>query len=104
MKNTCVVLFFSCFISSTALACDPAAFDFDLFVKVNDKNHDGFLSLDELLNADMERGYNNSLTRPINTKEAFIELDKNHDQKLSIEEIWKWGKYNVNGCEGWPWH
>lgn len=102
MKKILLVLLLPTF-SITALACDPAAFDFDLFLRINDKNHDGFLTEKELLNADMNRSYNNELTKPINTKEAFRQLDKNQDQKLSKEELWEWGRYNVNGCEGWPW-
>jgi hypothetical protein len=63
-------------------------------------NKDGFLSLKELLNADMSREYGNALARPVTTIEAFNELVKNKDKRLSKEELWQWGDYNADGCEG----
>ncbi len=99
MKEILFTLFALSFMGAS-FACEPSAFDFDLFLKVNDMYKDGFLSMDELLNGDMSRFYGNDLSRPVNTVEAFNELDKNGDKKLSKEELWQWGDYNVNGCEG----
>jgi Ca2+-binding EF-hand superfamily protein len=101
MKKIGFALFIFVFMG-VSFACEPKAFDFNLFMEVNDANGDGYLSWDELKNADMNRDYNNSLTKPVNTVEAFNELDKNGDKKLSKEELWQWGKHNFNGCAGFP--
>ena len=101
MKKIVFTLFIFTFMGAS-FACEPKAFDFNLFMKVNDVNGDGYLSLSELKNADMNRDYYNSLTKPVNTVEAFNELDKNGDKRLSQEELWQWGTHNFNGCAGFP--
>jgi hypothetical protein len=84
-----------------AHACEPAAFDFDVFLQRNDINHDGFLQREELLNARFG-AQENLLNKSVTTTEAFTELDKNYDQKISTDELWDWGQYVHNACENWP--
>jgi hypothetical protein len=99
-------LIFVLLISPVTLlhACEPATFDFDLFLKKNDKNKDTYLQKDELLSADNSISYGNYLDKPITTAEAFVELDANKDKKLSSEELWQWGQYTHNGCENFNMH
>jgi hypothetical protein len=85
-------------------ACEPATFDFGLFLKTNDKNKDTYLQKDELLSADNSISYGTYLDKPITTAEAFIELDANKDKKLSSEELWQWGQYTHDGCENFNMH
>jgi hypothetical protein len=85
-------------------ACEPATFDFDLFLKTNDKNKDTYLQKDELLTANENGDYGNYLEKPIATAEAFTTLDANKDKKLSSEELWQWGQYTHNGCENFNMH
>jgi hypothetical protein len=97
-----LAVFFS-LTASVAIACEPPAFDFPRFLADHDKNKDGFLQKKELLAAKAD-GYTAKLDKPINTAQAFAELDKNKDKKLSIKELWAWGHYTHNSCANWPHH
>ena len=101
MKKAVFILFIFTLMEAS-FACEPKAFDFSVFMKVNDVNGDGYLNLYELKNADMNRDYGNTLTKQLNTVEVFNELDKNGDKQLSKEELWQWGAHNFNGCAGFP--
>jgi hypothetical protein len=84
-----------------AHACEPAAFDFDVFFQRNDINRDNFLQRNELLNVCFGE-QSDILDKSIITPAAFVELDVNHDNKISRDEIWAWGQYVHNACENWP--
>jgi hypothetical protein len=86
-------------------ACEPTTFDFDLLLSKNDKNKNQHLQKDELLAIkDLDYAYGNTLDKPINTAAAFTELDKNTDNRLSLEELWAWGVYQHNACAEWNAH
>lgn len=80
-----------------AHACDPPAFDFPRFLHDHDRDQDGFLQKSELLTASADN-YRNTLDKPITTEAAFAELDRDRDGKLSLEELWAWGRYTHNTC------
>jgi hypothetical protein len=91
-------------ISLPLKACEPAVFDFDLFLKKNDANADRYLQKAELLAVHDLESYGNSLDKPVNTEEAFAELDVNKDKRLAREELWAWGKYTKNTCADFDMH
>jgi hypothetical protein len=92
----CILLFWPV---AALEACEPASFNFDLFLKENDKNKDGYLQKNELLAANENGDYGNYLEKPITTAEAFIALDTDKDTKLARDELWHWGQYAYNGCK-----
>ncbi len=93
-----VALLLVCWMS-TVWACEPVAFDFEALLHDADRNKDGFVQESELLLIPNDRMV--GLDKAVNTKQAFSELDSNHDQKLSEDELWMWGKYTHNGCAEW---
>ncbi|WP_242108229.1 hypothetical protein [Luteimonas aquatica] len=93
-----------CLFAPLAWACDPAAFDFDAYLKDADRDGDGHLQLPELLAAPSgleDAGYGTTLDVAVNTRAAFDALDTNRDGRLSSEELWQWGEHTHNGCAGW---
>lgn len=79
----------------------PAAFDFPQFLKDLDRSSDGYLQQEELVGARYDPArYLGQLEKPPNTAEAFAELDANRDRRLSLEELWNWGRYTHNACAG----
>lgn len=89
--------------ASPAHACDPAAFDFDAYLRDADRSGDGFLQSDELFAAPTgtDGGYGGTLDVPVNTAAAFAQLDADRDRKLGSDELWQWGKHTHNACAGW---
>lgn len=88
----------------TAAACEPPAFDFPKFLVDHDHNKDGYLQSQELVGVRYNQdGYQGRLDKPLNTGEAFSELDADGDQRLSQEELWAWGRYTHNACANRDW-
>ena len=88
-------------VCAQARACEPAAFDFPQFLKDLDRSSDGYLQQEELVGARYDPArYLGQLEKPPNTAEAFAELDANRDRRLSLEELWNWGRYTHNACAG----
>jgi hypothetical protein len=99
MRSLLLILILLFWPLSAPKACEPASFNFDLFLKENDKNKDGYLQKNELLAANEDGDYGNYLEKPITTAEAFVALDIDKDKKLAPEELWRWGQYAYNGCK-----
>lgn len=97
----CMLPWILCAPCAAALACEPAAFDFPRFLADHDTNRDGFLQQGELVDVayDPDR-YLGRLDKPVNTAQAFVELDADKDRRLSLQELWAWGQYTRNACAG----
>ena len=99
-----IVMAVSCAAAPDARACEPSAFDLDAYLSQNDSNHDGSLTLPELLAAPagVDGAYGATLDVPVNTRDAFGALDADRDGRLSSDELWQRGSRVHDACAGWP--
>lgn len=93
-----------CLPARVAFACEPAAFDFDAYLRDHDRDRNGALQLQELRAASsgVDARYGAMLDVPVNTRAAFNAWDANRDRRLTSSELWAWDDNVHNACADWP--
>lgn len=94
--------------SHIAHACEPAGLDWQALYQDHDKNRNRFFEPAEwpmLIRLDSQSvdWRDKAPRRDSDRWQVFRELDRNHDRRLSEEEMNGIHMYFSNPCAGWPW-